>query len=195
MEIVKLSNKQNFVRLKKKKFHGNQFTKAKKQNVVSVQHEVASSSGRKLVGKKYQCNDTNKSINNNENYLCIVNFWNLKNLVSLLKCPECNSTITLTDNLTSRKGFCHLFKISCTCCDWNESSYTSVKCSTTDKSQGKTVFEANLCAVVAFREIGKGFSGMEKFTKCMNMFSMTNKKGYLDIENQKEQLGYEAGGF
>ena len=91
MEIVILSKKQYFVRLKK--FHGNQFTKAKKQNVVSVQHEVASSSGRKLVGKKYQCNDTNKSINNNENYLCIVNFWNLKNLVSLLKCPECNSTI------------------------------------------------------------------------------------------------------
>ena len=70
-----------------------------------------------------------------------------------------------------------------------------MKCSTTDKSQGKTVFEANLRAVVAFREIGKGFSEMEKFTKCMNMFSMTNKKGYLDIEYQKEQLGYEAGGF
>ena len=62
-----------------------------------------------------------------------------------------------------------------------------MKCSTTDKSQGKTVFEANLRAVVAFREIGKGFSGMEKFTKCMNMFSMTNNSfSYLQKKVAKE---------
>ena len=37
------------------------------------------------------------------------------------------------------------------------------------KTQGCKAFETNVQIIVGFHEIGHGFSGIEKFTCCMNM--------------------------
>ena len=84
MEIGKLSNKQNFSHLKKRKFHGNRINKAKEKVVVPVQQTqplsallfVVSSSGKKLNQRKMS-----RIKNNNK-------LFQFKNLVSLLKYPE-----------------------------------------------------------------------------------------------------------
>ena len=35
------------------------------------------------------------------------------------------------------------------------------------------MFEANVRAIIAFREIGRGFQAIEKFSECMNMYCIT----------------------
>ena len=95
MEIRKLLINRTFHVLKKK-VYGNRFTKANEKNVVAVKQAVVSSIGRKLLEKINQRKVSKIKINNDrDDYLCLVNFSSLKNLVLLLKCPECYSFVIL----------------------------------------------------------------------------------------------------
>ena len=39
--------------------------------------------------------------------------------------------------------------------------------------QGRKPFETNVPIVVGFREIGRGFSAIENFARCLNMHSIS----------------------
>ena len=48
-------------------------------------------------------------------------FHLLKDVITeIMKCPECESTVHIIDNKSSRMGCSHMFNKSCSCCDWKK---------------------------------------------------------------------------
>ena len=61
----------------------------------------------------------------------------LKDVITeIVKCPECQCTVHIVDNKSSRMGFSHMFFVSCSSCDWLKSFYSSNKCNDKDKNAG-----------------------------------------------------------
>ena len=83
------------------------------------------------------------------------------NLISDVgKCQNCGADVTAIHQIDGKKGFCHLFKLSCDKnCGWYKSVYTSKEIN--KGKQGRKAFDVNIRSVVAFREIGKGHAAME----------------------------------
>ena len=51
------------------------------------------------------------------------------------------------------------------------------------KTQGRNTFEINVRAIVAFREIGRGFESIKTFSRCMNMSAISDPT-YRNINEQ-----------
>ena len=80
--------------------------------------------------------------------------------------------------------------MSCSSCDWQKSFYLSKECNNKDiKTQGRKPFERNVRIIVRFREIGRGFSEIENFTRCMNKHSTA--KTPFDKLNHEIAKAYE----
>ena len=142
MEREKKSNKKNFGRSEKRKFHGNRFTKKDKTSVVDSVSSGLSTDGisasRRKLGKSIAQRQQNINKDSNfDNYFCLINFAILKDMFSLLMCPCCSSNVMLSDKSSSRMGFAYCLEIVCNICDWRQSFYTSKTCDTKNSlSQG-----------------------------------------------------------
>ena len=126
MEREKKSNKKNFGRSKKRKFHGSTFAKKDKTNVVDSVSSGLSTDGisasRRKLGKNIAQRQQNINKGSNfDNYFCFINFAILKDVFSLLMCPCCSSNVMLSDKRSSRMGFAHCLEIVCNICDWRKS--------------------------------------------------------------------------
>ena len=83
----------------------------------------------------------------------------------------------LQDDLEVRAGFVHRIVLRCLSCNWINICYTS-KTADSPNSPGRGVFDANLRAVLAFREIGKGYKGMKTLAAFMNVAPPISKCNY-----------------
>ena len=90
-------------------------------------------------------------------------------LNELVKCPRCGFSVETAHMVDKKQGLANFIKISCCSisCRWNRSFYTSDKVKR--DGRGADPFDINLRAIMAFREIGKGHSGLETFCGYMNM--------------------------
>ena len=139
-EKVSLSQKKNFARKKKRKFHGNRFTiqSSREQEKAAVTNDIdnlplASTSARKL----------RKSLSKSHNFtdlshFCFIDLTMLKKIGGLIRCPKCNGYVKMQDKRSARQGFAHFIIINCLSCEWKYSTYTSKECSTTPKTPNAT---------------------------------------------------------
>ena len=95
------------------------------------------------------------------------------------KCPKCYGTIDTRYDNKQMLGLCHKFTFQCEDCDWTKNVYTSKKINS-NEGRGRKQYDVNRRAVIAFREIGKGFSAMETFCGFMNMPNPMSKTTYGD---------------
>ena len=167
-------NKQNKGRKRKRMPPKNRNTKnlfEVETNVVNVQLECSSA-------KKLQANDVGDDYElDNTDYFILFNFSILKNFITpMLVCPKCLSRqqLIISDRLDRRMGLAHQLEFVCVVCEWKGSLSSSKQCSREEKTQGRQIYEANVRAIIACREIGRGHHAMQTFTQCMNMYSIGN---------------------
>jgi hypothetical protein len=98
---------------------------------------------------------------------------------NVLKCPDCQCDIEAHVDMKKKCGFSHYIVLQCKNmdCEWKYSFNTS-------KKQGRS-YEVNVRSVLAFREIGKGHTGMTIFNKIMNMPSPPTRRVFTKIQNEK----------
>ena len=118
-----------------------------------------------------------------------MNFSLLENVIPLLKCPNlCDDNVYLMFDSSKKYRLSIGLKICCNSCNWKTEFFSSatfcknnfieqqepskIKCS------GQKPFDVNTRVIVAFREMGKGLSSLEKFCGIMNMKPPMNKKSY-----------------
>ena len=97
-------------------------------------------------------------------------------------------TITLGKNRDFRV-------LSCTICDWTRDFFTSKNIEKPNHSY-KFPFEVNVRVVIAFKEIVKGYSGLEIVCGLMNMPSPIHVNAYnnvvSDITNSCLKIGQNS---
>ena len=78
-------------------------------------------------------------------------------------CPSCESK-----NILSKKGSSSCLEFSCqNCSEWTKEIYTSKELK--NNSKGKSPFNINVRSVLAIREIGRGYSALEKLCAYLNL--------------------------
>ena len=106
----------------------------------------------------------------------------LKSVINLIgSCPKCQKrSFELISNPAQKKG---LYLI---CmeedCDWNKFFYTSKEVKSNNPRASP--FEINYRAIIAMREIGKGFTGLSKFCGFMNLPPPMNVKAFNDMQEK-----------
>ena len=111
----------------------------------------------------------------------LFNTETLKSIFALVKCPNCSLPVTFTRNTRKKMGLCHTFDAVCTNehCDWIDSFSTSKTVKSENRTtSGQKAFDVNVRTVITFRELGRGFSAIETFCRCMNMPPPMNQSGY-----------------
>ena len=98
----------------------------------------------------------------------------------LVKCPECKCSIKISCDLQNKKGLCYLFILECVHCEWSYNMDTSKQSDPREARQGRPNYEINTRVIIAFREIGRGFSAMETFCGFMNIPSPMSKSTFAD---------------
>jgi hypothetical protein len=103
----------------------------------------------------------------------------LFNVFNVLKCPDCSCDIDSHVDMKKKCGYSNYIVLQCKNmeCGWKYSFNSSRK-------QGRS-YEANVRAVLAFREIGKGHSAMTTFNKMMNMPAPPTRRNFTKIQNEK----------
>ena len=140
----------------KRKFAGNRHTAAKPKQATAISLKKV-----KRVKKEKK-----KSVI--EGYR-IVDMDILQTLINTLAWPECQeNNLLLEEEVAQKKGLSSLLRISCTDCEFTTSSYTS-KTVNESESRGLKPFEVNTRSVYAFRNIGVGHKGIERFCGLMNI--------------------------
>ena len=72
-------------------------------------------------------------------------------------------------------------------CIWTDEFYSSSVISPkANDLRGKRPFSINTRTVVAFREIGQGYEGLQKFGTLMNMPGSLSKSSYNDVNNEQK---------
>ena len=173
-------------RKRKANFKGNQHTQKKKTNT----NKPSCASAKKITIPQDIPVDS-------DDYNIIINFSVLKTMLAdVFECPDCgNARIDLNNNLAARQGFCCELDIKCSSCSYKYSFYTSKKCPKKEIVRsgklpcGKSPFQVNVQSVLAFREIGKGYASIKKFSTLMNMPPAISKLTYNRI-NELLHLNY-----
>ena len=193
-------NKQNNCRARKRKWNGVVPSKEKQCDQKSDDVPVCCSSSRKLNVSVCPKDDSM------DDYFMLMHFQVLKNIVAHGICKGClTGTLSITDKLNVRMGFCHSLWLTCSDCPFSQQFYTSPKSKNviatkkvrtkTDKEKKKRTditvspYEVNLRAVIALREIGSGHESMKLFSFCMNLQCMSDK-GFNRIQ-RSAHLAYK----
>lgn len=106
----------------------------------------------------------------------------------------------MTLNASKKKGFVHRLDFDCISCDWSMERYTSEKVKTKEdssdspddtdssdieddekRSSSSSHFDLNIRAVLVFREMGRGLTGMKSFCEVMDMSSPMSKSAFDSI--------------
>ena len=185
---------------KKRKFNGNRFTAGTEKEIHSStekrpnevgpnNHDDGADFSTPKRPKLAREDDLSQGVDE-EDYYMLVNFKVLKQMVtSFCKCPSCGDVIDMRNVAESRMGFANKLEIVCLMCNWKHQCFMSKECSQ-DGRTTRSPFEVNLRAMTAFREIGKGHSGIENFCRCMNMNGIS-QTAYRKL-NLKLSEAYEA---
>ena len=80
--------------------------------------------------------------------------------------------------------------MNCKTCESTETFFTSDQVNV-DKA-GRRPFEINIRSFIAFREVGIGHSGMEKFNRCMNFPPAMNNNAYDNIKHDVHDAYHAA---
>lgn len=174
----------SFQRTRKRKFINNQYTTRKRIRIDST------STGEDQ-NQQGQCNSSQKKIsenlsifnedcaNDDTSFNIFLDFSILKKMFTDFgQCPEClRSRLKLENNERNRSGFCLELILKCTdtSCKWEHAVRTSKEIdyhknqSVGKKKSGRNTYAINTQAVLAFREIGKGFRSIKSFASLMNM--------------------------
>ena len=176
---------------KKKKPPVNKYSRINLSNI-SPEKVTSTISKKRLIIAQTNLNTKSEVIRQEDDYFLFVYFSILKSLFQpLLVCPEYgHKKVTLSDNRKNRKGFAHNLEHLCESCEWYKSVYTSKECIKQNHGQGPKIYEANARAEIGFREIGKGFTAMETFYQCMNMFSLS-KTPFSNLNDNEIYTAYE----
>ena len=114
------------------------------------------------------------------------NTFILQNLVEDIgKCPSCLSDVQFVHDITSKKGLCHFFCLKCITCDWEKTLSSSKELITKDikPRPGRKHYDVNVRSAIAFREIGRGHSAIERVCGVMNIPPPMNKFAYENTLN------------
>ena len=95
----------------------------------------------------------------------IMNLQVLNDMINLVgKCPERDhDNISVSIDHHKKKGLTQVINLEC---GWSKTIFSSKRI---DETNNKSRFDVNLRTVIAFREIGKGLSAIERYCSHMNM--------------------------
>ena len=90
------------------------------------------------------------------------------------RCPidNCSGKVKLKNNFSKKMGLSCNLELSCTICEWQTNIFTSKKIPTS------RAFDINLRSIIAFRENGKGHTGLESVCSYLNLVPSMNKNAY-----------------
>ena len=169
-------------RKRKRKYkQTNKYDQAKKKNTNKQEPPPSVSA------KKIRLNiDVDEDISD---FNLLINFKILQEVFQCLRCPVCDANGRLTKK--SKYGLRYNFILGCQKCDWEKefSSCDSLKIDS--KNPGVNVAALNVQSVMAFREIGCGFTAMKTFCNVMNMESPMSLRTF-QTTNTKLQDAYES---
>ena len=118
-------------------------------------------------------------------------------LISLIgRCPDCVGSINVEHLLNAKMGFAQFFDLSCSECPWKLRFCSSKQCEKLSPTHGRKGYDINRRTIIAFRENGIGYSGIESFCRCMNMPKPMSKTTFDDvsclIHNAYVQTSHES---
>ena len=171
---------------KKAKFRGNRYTKIPSSETKTL--SFVESATHSAPSKKLNIADRDFQDFQSTDFNFVMNFSLLENVISLLKCPNlCDDNVYLMFDSSKKYGLSIGLKICCNSCNWKTEFFSSATfCKNNfieqepskSKCSGQKPFDINTRVIVAFREMGKGLSSLEKFCGIMNMKPPMNKKSY-----------------
>ena len=171
---VKLSTR----RRPKRRFSGNQFTKKRDLKEEASASTTPSFAGPSTVGDQPTSQVLSTPLNNSnfedihtntpkssdkqvDGYRIIDVELLSEFISSSMVCPECfNHGVVLRENFTKKQGLCSFLIVECSC-GYKQDFYSS-------KPAGKS-FDINRRMIYTMRNLGQGYSGIQKFTTYMNM--------------------------
>ena len=104
-------------------------------------------------------------------------------LLTIACCPKCNERVVhFRNNISQKKGLSNLLQLNCNACNWNYSCYTSK--TVESEKPGHKSFDINARALIAFREIGRGYGAMEKACGIMNCAPPANMKPFIEMQKE-----------
>ena len=178
-------------RFKMKKFTSNRFTnegkrEAEVEQLVDnvLQQEQPSCSTANRSSARYRKLNSRCSVNNKDeispnttatpdmsHHYILLDSRILQNILSVIgSCPLCKcNNITFSNNVSKKKGLADCIEIACgsTNCDYTFNTYSSNRVSKPNQP-GPDPFDVNVRSLIAFREIGRGYTAMETFFGYMN---------------------------
>ncbi len=81
--------------------------------------------------------------------------------------------------MKEKRGLSQHVYVHCDLCEFKISNFTSKK-ATVVYTNGPRFYEVNLCAALAFGELGKGHETMSNFCTVMNMLPPLSKASYAN---------------
>ena len=159
---------------KRRKYHGNQRSADSSCNSqVDLESGILNTETLSASARKISRNVMENMVNNDKSRNGYVLF-DINILTQLIheigKCTLCNSHVEIQHKLDQKKGLCNFFEMKCTDikCPWTKTISTSNHINKT-VDHGKIPYDVNVRTIMAFREIGKGYAGIESFCGYMNM--------------------------
>lgn len=153
-----------------------------------VADNFPSGTAKKLKLDTPACLSPQKRNTDAEAYL-FINMSILQDIFNLIGvCIQCSGKLLIENDLSSKKGFACLMRIRCSECGWVHEFFSSSRILDSSK-RGPKSFEINTRMVVAFQEIGQGLSGLQSFTRCVNMPNCLTQASYDSI-NKSLQRSY-----
>ena len=117
----------------------------------------------------------------------------LQKLFEKLSCPYCGIVGTLMIAILDCLSFGLSIKIKLQCSSCNEVCIEDFMCSRLGKSTSSRVpFEVNIRAVLAFRSIGCGFSGLKDWCDTMNMPSCMSYDTFATSQSRIQQASKDT---
>ena len=179
-------------------------TEVEKSSVCEPDDSETSSSSAKKLKLNISHLDEQKQkahVDNPECYV-LINTDIIRDIINLIGiCPDCrsSSSVYVDHKLTSKRGLAHFLIIRCSDCSWEKQFCTSKEIDTTDDNhdcptsvRGRKMLDVNARVCVAFREMGKGLSSIEKFCMLMNIPPPMTLKAYQNIVRKLHPAYTEA---
>ena len=105
------------------------------------------------------------------------------------RCPKCSCKLNIHHNPKQKCGLAHFLVAECSCecsslCEWSFTQATSPQVDPPRKVVGQKPYDVNLRSVLAFREVGRGFTSLQDFCMYMNMPPPMDRKSYRKSFNR-----------
>ena len=143
--------------------------------------------------KNVSFEDIQEGDTNTDDYYMLVKYKIFKDLFTrVAACPKCNlRSVIISDKLHERMGLAHKIILYCSekKCDYIDEIYMDNVCKAERSTQGRQPYESNTRAIIGFREIGHGHSGMRNVLRCMNIHPISSS-AFASL-NQQVAIAYD----